>query len=158
VLDLLPFYLLGFLGIGLTGGPVEKRRPHFWLRLLLAALLPVALLLTIPGLAALGVASSKALDPLGWLVLFLCIPLVMLAPALLYERPDPFRGGGGWGDGRRGPDSPPPPPDKPGGGGLPLPMRDAVQARVRLREPGRPWRFEPARRPAREPARSPERV
>ena len=57
-----------------------------------------------------------------------------------------------------------PPADDPvdaptgGGGGLPLP--DAEQAPVRLREPGRIGeRYgRPARRPEHEPARTPERV
>jgi hypothetical protein len=60
----------------------------------------------------------------------------------------------GWGHGPRRPPSRPEPPR----GGIPLP--DAVQARVRLRDHGsladhRPWR---ERRPTREPERTPVRV
>jgi hypothetical protein len=60
-------------------------------------------------------------------------------------------GDGGWGNDRRPPEDSRGPRD----GGLPLP--DATQARVRLREPGRlsdahPW---PERRRTREPERAP---
>jgi hypothetical protein len=58
--------------------------------------------------------------------------------------------GGGWSDG--------PPPDEPvdptGGGGSPLPLPDADQAAVRLREPGR--LSERYARPARRPDHAPE--
>jgi hypothetical protein len=59
--------------------------------------------------------------------------------------------GGGWDDG--------PPPDEPvapeGGGGSTLPLPDADQAAVRLREPGRLGERYP--RPARRPEHAPER-
>jgi hypothetical protein len=59
----------------------------------------------------------------------------------------------------RGDDGPPPPdeplaPEPPGGGQLPLP--DAEQAALRLREPGRIGEQYP--RPARRPEHAPERV
>lgn len=68
------------------------------------------------------------------------------------ERPD----GRGWWRGDDGEDpAPVPDPPAPRGGGLPLP--EAKQSLVRLREPGRIARhYElPERRPAREPRREP---
>jgi hypothetical protein len=61
----------------------------------------------------------------------------------------------GWGEPPAGDPVTTPPPS---GGGLPLP--DAEQAPVRLREPGRIGkRYDrPARRPEHEPARTPQRV
>lgn len=69
-----------------------------------------------------------------------------------------FRGdsyGDGWGDPPAGDPVTTPPPS---GGGLPLP--DAEQAPVRLRDPGRIGeRYgRPARRPEHEPVRTPQRV
>lgn len=84
---------------------------------------------------------------------------VLLFPALRDDKPDKSRrqdgeGDDGWG---RGPKLPPTPPSPPRGG---IPLRDAVQSRVRLREPGRlrDKRPRPARRPAREPGRQPART
>jgi hypothetical protein len=59
----------------------------------------------------------------------------------------------GWG---RGPKLPPAPPTPPRGG---IPLDDAEQSRIRLREPGRLSELLPSRerRPAREPARRPIR-
>jgi hypothetical protein len=53
----------------------------------------------------------------------------------------------------------PKPPSRPRGG-IPIPLPDAIPARVRLREPGRLADLLPRRerRPAREPAREPARV
>lgn len=83
---------------------------------------------------------------------------VLLIPALK-DSPSPNRrpegeSDDGWG---RGPKAPPKPP-KPPKGGIPLP--DAVQARVRLREAGRLSERMPRRerRPAREPTRQPVRT
>ena len=63
--------------------------------------------------------------------------------------------GDDWGEPPAGDPETPTPPD---GGGLPLP--DAEQAPVRLREPGRIGeRYgRPARRPEHEPVRAPQRV
>jgi hypothetical protein len=60
----------------------------------------------------------------------------------------------GWG---RGPKRPPAPPTPPRGG---IPLEDAQQSRIRLREPGRLSELRPRheRRPAREPVRTPTRV
>jgi hypothetical protein len=94
----------------------------------------------------------------GMHLLGLVCAAVLILPALrdspeLPPRPDPGSDGG-WG---RGPDLPPKPaPDSPRGG---IPLPDAEQARIRLREhrtfsdqlPKR------QRRPAREPDRTPVR-
>jgi hypothetical protein len=80
---------------------------------------------------------------------------VLIIPALR-DGPDvppqsgPDEGGGG------GPPSPPARPDPPRGG---IPLPDAVQSAVRLREPGRLAERLPRRerRPPREPARDPVR-
>ena len=73
---------------------------------------------------------------------------------LEFFRGDPY--GDDWGGEPPAGDPVTTPP--PSGGGLPLP--DAEQAPVRLREPGRIGeRYgRPARRPEHEPARTPERV
>lgn len=84
---------------------------------------------------------------------------VLLFPALRDESPGPARRSEGnedegWG---RGPKRPPEPPAPPRGG---IPLPDAVQSRIRLREPGRLSELlpRPQRRPAREPARRPTRT
>jgi hypothetical protein len=96
----------------------------------------------------------------GMHLLGLVCAAVLLVPALR-ERPefppqnsDPGSDGG-WG---RGPDRPPPPQDPPSGGGIPLP--DAVQSRVRLRDHRKLSEQLPKRdrRPAREPERTPART
>ena len=92
------------------------------------------------------------------LVVFACVA-ALLIPALR-ENPDSPRGPSdsgsdeGWGRGPRRPPKPPTPPR----GGIPLP--DAVQAKVRLRESGRLADRLPRRerRPAREPKRTPVRT
>jgi hypothetical protein len=81
---------------------------------------------------------------------------ILLIPALRDDtgggvrRPD--EGDDGWG--RRGPKPPPQPPAPPRGG---IPLPDAVQSRIRLREPGSLSELLPRtqRRPAREPDRRP---
>jgi|ERR1039458_5321285 hypothetical protein len=85
--------------------------------------------------------------------------VVLLIPALRSEPDTPKRrsdadGEDGWG---RGPRKPPEPPERPRGG---IPLLDAEQASVRLREPGRLSERLPQRqrRPAREPQRRPSRV
>lgn len=84
---------------------------------------------------------------------------VLLIPALRENGPGTARrsdseGDDGWG---RGPKRPPEPPVPPRGG---IPLPDAEQSGVRLREPGRLSELLPKRdrRPAREPARRPERA
>ncbi len=82
---------------------------------------------------------------------------VLLLPALRDGPAPPGSDSGsddGWG---RGPRRPPRPPEPPRGG---IPLPDAVQARIRLRDHGRLADHLPRRerRPAREPHRTPVRV
>lgn len=84
---------------------------------------------------------------------------VLILPALrdspeLPPRSDPGSDGG-WG---RGPDRPPAPQDPPNGGGIPLP--DAEQASIRLRDHRKLADQLPKRerRPTREPEREPART
>ncbi len=83
---------------------------------------------------------------------------VLLIPALRRgsdPRPPGDQGSDdGWG---KGPRRPPTRPSPPRGG---IPLADAQQARIRLREPGRLADHRPAhqRRPAREPERTPVRA
>jgi hypothetical protein len=109
----------------------------------------------------IAIAKLELLPP--WLVqaalvllVFLVVPVLMLAPALLYRRPGPSDDDGGPG---RGPQPPPDPPAPRPRGDVPLP--DAEPSRRRLRDhrpsvtsPGRRPR-RPAREPVREPARAP---
>jgi hypothetical protein len=92
----------------------------------------------------------------GMHLLGLVCAAVLIIPALrdsqdFPPRPDPGSDGG-WG---RGPDRPPAPKDPPRGGGIPLP--DAEQARIRLRDHRKLGDLLPGRdrRPAREPDRTP---
>jgi hypothetical protein len=99
-----------------------------------------------------GVAASLLLT-----LVFITLPALMLVPALLYRRPGGSPGAsdddGGGGPGRGPHPSPPPAPR----GGVPLP--DAEQARLRLREHGRlALGARRARRAPREPVRSPQRA
>jgi len=96
---------------------------------------------------------------------FVCVALLIF-PALRDSGPDTHGQDGGSDDGWGNLPAAPPKPSRWPGGGIPLP--DAVQSRVRLREPGslrerlptpqrRPVR-EPDRRPVREPGRRPVRA
>jgi len=69
-------------------------------------------------------------------------------------RSDGYGSDGGWGNDRR---QPPKPSDRPWGG---VPLRDAGQPRVRLRDHRKLQDLKPRheRRPAREPKRSPTRA
>jgi hypothetical protein len=87
-----------------------------------------------------------------------CVAVLMF-PALK-DSPAPSKsprdgeGEDGWG---RGPKAPPPPPGSPRGG---IPLPDADQSNVRLRERGRLGEHHPRpqRRPVREPTRRPVRT
>jgi hypothetical protein len=98
---------------------------------------------------------TKEVLALGLTVLVHIVGMAALVWALLLgeeNRPD-WRG---WWPGDDD-DRPPEPRPGPGGGGLPLP--DAAQSAVRLREPGRLGdRYRPARRPAHAPERAPGRT
>ena len=95
----------------------------------------------------------------GMHLLGLVCAAVLIIPALR-DSPDlPPRGSDsgpddGWG---RGPDAPPKPPAPPRGG---IPLLDADQARIRLRDHRKLTEFLPRRerRPAREPDRTPVRT
>jgi hypothetical protein len=95
----------------------------------------------------------------GMHLLGLVCAAVLIIPALRDSHdfpPQPDSGSdGGWG---RGPDRPLAPQDPPRGGGIPLP--DAEQARIRLRDHRRLADRLPARerRPSREPERTPVRT
>jgi|SRR5579864_2889452 len=84
---------------------------------------------------------------------------VLLIPALRDNNTPPVRRNDGDSDddGGGGPKLPPAPPAPPRGG---IPLPDAVQSRVRLREPGRLRELlpRPERRRTREPERSPARI
>src|SRR5690349_980144 len=87
-----------------------------------------------------------------------CVALLMIPALRDGQWPSSWRSDGesdeGWGHGPKPPPKPPAPPR----GGIPLP--DAVQAKVRLRDHRRLADLVPPRqrRPAREPARTPVRV
>jgi hypothetical protein len=86
----------------------------------------------------------------------LCVA-ILLIPALRSDDQPPFGGESGSDDGWGNLPPELPRPKLWPGGGIPLP--DAVQSRVRLREPGRLSELLPSRqrRPAREPERTPTR-
>ena len=94
----------------------------------------------------------------GMHFLGLVCAVVLILPALR-DRPDfPPRSDTGSDDGwGRGPDAPPKPPDPPRGG---IPLLDAEQARVRLRDHRKLRESLPRRerRPVREPDRTPVRT
>jgi hypothetical protein len=81
--------------------------------------------------------------------------MVRAKPTSAWREPPPGDDGDDGGSDRLGPK----PPSRPRGG-IPIPLPDAVPARVRLREPGRLADLLPRRerRPAREPVRDPSRV
>jgi hypothetical protein len=140
-----------------VAGSPRDRKPHFWLRVAALPVVPsliAAILIAVRELRMLpdGVAATLLLT-----LAFLTIPALMLVPALLYRRPggspDSSDDDGGGGPGP-GPDPVPPPGPR---GGVPLP--DAEQARLRLREHGRlALGARRARRTPREPVRSPQRA
>jgi len=111
------------------------------------------------GTGSIGHVTKEVLA-LGLTLLVHVVGLAALVWALLLDeedRPD-WRGWFGSDDGEPGPLEPDP---RPSGYGLPLP--DAAQSGVRLREPGRiaDGHARPARRPAhpeRQPSRVPERA
>jgi len=127
----------------------EERRSHFAARL-------VALLLTPPALVGILVAGYESGVIAGGTglvllvaVLFLVLPGVMLAPAVLFK--DARSSSDGDGGRGSGPDDPQPEPEPPRGG---VPLPDAEQAAARARDHNRPWRV---RRPSRRSSPEPER-
>jgi hypothetical protein len=101
------------------------------------------LMLMIAGMHLLGLVCAAVL----------IIPALRDNPELPPRRPDPGSDDG-WG---RGPDAPPKAPDSPRGG---IPLLDAAQARVRLRDHRTLREHLPRRerRPVREPTRTPVRT
>ena len=128
-----------------------ERRSHFGLRVLLSCLTAPALLLVLIGGAALNVLPDAAIVVLALLLIFLCLPAMMLIPSVLFRSPDSSSGDADDGGGSD-PGQPPSPHDLPSGD---LPLPDADPGRWRVRDHDRPdLRDAPARRPAREPQRA----
>jgi hypothetical protein len=130
----------------------EERRPHFAARLVALLFTPPALV----GILAAGYKSGVIGAATGLLlldtVLFVLLPGVLIAPTFLFKTRPSSDGDGGGGS---GPDDPEPEPQPPRGG---VPLLDAEQAAVRMRDHNRPWRrwARPSRSP-REPAQRPAR-
>jgi hypothetical protein len=149
------FALLFGAFVVFAGSPHE-RKPHFWLRVAAIPLAPVSIAGLLIAFGEFRVLPEDVAVTLLLALVFLTLPGLVLVPILLYRKPGPSpdssddEGGGG-----RGPTPPlaPPPPPR---GGVPLP--DAEQARLRIREHGRRLSGVRARRPAREPRRRPSRV
>ena len=139
-------------------GSPRDRKPHFWLRVAALPLAPMLIAAVVVAVRELRVVPDTVAGTLLLTLVFLTIPGLILVPAPLYRRPgnspDSSDDDGGGGPGRGGPDPPSPAPPR---GGVPLP--DAEQARLRLRDHGRRGlRPRRPRRPAREPARPPGRI
>ena len=130
-----------------------ERRSHFALRILLLMLFLVlpALVIVATNRHVLTIATAEALmDPL----VVLAFGAILLAGPVLFRDLSIGSGfSGGEGGGGPGPSQPPSSPSPPRGG---IPLPDADQARVRVRDHDRPERrgVRP-RRPAREPGRAP---
>ncbi|MFZ1993995.1 MAG: hypothetical protein WAU75_07790, partial [Solirubrobacteraceae bacterium] len=149
------FALLFGAFVVFAGSPAE-RKPHFWLRVASLPLVPALIAAILIAVRELRMLPDTVDASLLLTLVFLTIPGLMLVPALLYRRPgsspDSSDDGGGGGS---GPGPAPTPPTLPRDG---VPLPDAEQARMRLREHGR--RVSGAgrlRRPAREPERAPLR-
>jgi hypothetical protein len=138
-------------------GAPRDRKPHFWLRVVALPAVPSLIAAILMAVRELRMVPDSVAATLLLTLVFLTIPGMILVPALLYRRPggspDSSDDDGGGGPGGGPHPSPPPVPR----GGVPLP--DAEQARLRLREHGR--RALGVRRPRRaprEPVRSPQRT
>jgi hypothetical protein len=138
-------------------GPSRERKSHFWLRVAALPLVPALIAALLLAFGELRVLPDSVSATLLLTLVFLTLPGLMLVPALLYRRPggspdaseDEGSGGGG-------PGPPPARPPKPRGG---VPLPDAEQAFLRIREHGRRLGGgHRGRRPAREPARGPLRT
>jgi hypothetical protein len=155
----IPIFLAAFdvalVGMSLAAGSAVNRRPDFWRRLLIGCLVMPGVLMTVMVAAALDLLTDGMAKVLLPFVLLIMLVTLMFVPALLYERAWPPSDGPDGGGGS-GPDEPSPPPPGPRGG---IPLPDARQARLRLREHG-PHRLHEhtARRRAREPERVPAKL
>jgi len=150
------FALLFGVFVVFAGSPRE-RKPHFWLRVAALPLVPALIAAILITCGDLRVVPESVAVTLLLTLVFLTIPGLILVPILLYRRPGPpadssdDEGGGG-----RGPEPPPARPPRPRGG---VPLPDAEQARLRIREHGRRLAgARRSRRPAREPGRRPVRA
>jgi hypothetical protein len=157
VITVVVFLELGLVGLWFAVGSAGQRRSHFWVRVSLASLGLPALMAALVGIARLNVLPDGAAQAFSPLLFFLGVIALMLVPGLLYRSsgssPGSSESGGGGGP---GPGPPRPPPDVPGGG---VPLPDADQASVRLREHGtRNFGALKRRRPAHEPGRTPTRT
>jgi hypothetical protein len=116
-------------------GSPRERKPHFWLRVAAIPLAPASTGAVLMGFGELRVLPDGVAATLLLTVAFLTLPGLALAPALLYRKPGPSPGSSDdEGGGGRGPEPPPAQPSPPRGG---VPLPDAAQAALRLREPGR---------------------
>lgn len=154
------FALLFGAFVVFAGSPHERKR-HFWLRVAALPCVPALIAAILVAVRELRMVPDSVAATLLLALVFLTIPGLMLVPALLYRKPGQSPGasddeGGGGPDDRRPPPGPPARPTPPRGG---VPLPDAEQARMRIREHGR--RVVRARRPrrtAREPDRPPVRA
>ncbi len=155
-IEIVVFLEFGFVGLWLAWGSAERRRSHFWIRIVLASLGVPALVALLVGVARLNLLSDAAARAVLPCLFALGVAGLMLVPGLLYRRPgsspgpSDSDGGGGPGPGR-----PRPSPTGPRGD---VPLRDADQARTRARDHNTPKFDEPRRRrPAHQPRRTPAR-
>lgn len=131
--------------------PTFGRRPRFWLRfagLVICMVLPWLVVLV--GVVGENAAFVLLLAGLAW-----ALVLVVLAPLLLFCRPDSDPGSSDDTGGGPGPeDDERPPPRRPIGG---IPLPDAEPPASRVRGPHRPRRSLHPRRAAREREGRPSR-
>jgi hypothetical protein len=143
------------LGVLLSAvwGRSLRRRSRFELRLL-----AVVACMAIPWLVAwFAPISEQLVGVLLWSGLAWALLLAVLAPLLLFHRPDlgPGEAEGDWPGPGRGPDDDPRPPDRPTGG---IPLRGTHRPHARRRRPPFPRRVSHPRDPGRDPERRPIRV
>jgi hypothetical protein len=153
-------FALLFGALVVFAGSPDDRKPHFWLRVAALPFAPALIAAILVAVRELRVLPDDVAASMLLTLVFFTIPGIMLVPALLYRRPDqppgPSDDDGGGGPGHPPPPEPPARPTSPRGG---VPLPDAEQARLRIREHGRRvWRARRSRRPAREPDRRPVRA
>ena len=154
---LVALVLCGGALVAATDRIAQGRRSHFGLRLAVLVVTPFAFLFLVvqgvdDGVLPTGVARLfRVFMPL------IAGPALMLLPAFLFRGLGPSGPSDGDGGGGGGPGPRPQPPATPRGG-FPIPLPDAQQSRMRLRDHRRPgFRRARIRRPAREPVRVPAR-
>jgi hypothetical protein len=84
-----------------------ERRPHFWRRVGLSVLAAPASLLALVVVAQLGFLPDGVVEGLALLLVFSCVPGLILLPAVLFCTPDAAPGADGRGPGPGGPPSAP---------------------------------------------------